>query len=479
LIAPRIAFVDLETTGTNASFNRITEIGIVRVESGEVVEEWSSLVNPEQRIPPAIERLTGISSEMVESAPTFASLGEEVLARLRGHLLVAHNARFDYGFLKNEFRRAGMAFQEKVLCTVKLSRALYPQHRRHNLDAIMQRHGLDCGARHRALGDARVLWDFLQVILRDVPASTVQQTVADLLKRPALPAGVDRDLPETLPARPGVYRFYGKDGVLLYVGKSVNLRSRVMGHFAADHRSSREMRMARELARVEWTETAGELGALLLESSLVKQHQPLYNRRLRRPGTLYGYLVGAGDRPGVQLELVELGEDGEAGGRAVYGMFRSRREARARIEALAREHGLCPRLLGLEAPRSGPCFARQLGHCRGACVGAERLVAHNLRLLGALAGQSVRAWPFGGPVGIRERGPGGRTDIHVFDRWCYLGSAVSSRALWDLLAPGVARVFDPDCYRILDRFLRRGKDLDVLELAGRDRPTPAQLALGV
>lgn len=479
MIAPRIAFVDLETTGTNASFNRITEIGIVTVADGQLVEEWSSLVNPEQRIPPAIEQLTGISSEMVESAPTFASLGQEVLRRLRGSLFVAHNARFDYGFLKNEFRRAGMAFQEKVLCTVKLSRALYPQHRRHNLDSIMRRHGLSCGERHRALGDARVLWEFLQIVQRDVPESTLAATVADLLKRPALPAGLDPDVLDQLPTRPGVYRFFGVNESLLYVGKSVNLRSRVMGHFASDHRSSREMRMARELQRVEWTETAGELGALLLESSLVKRHNPIYNRRLRRTGTLYGYRLGAGDQPGVQVELVEFGDAGGVAGRTVYGMFRSRKEAKARLDELAREIGLCPRLLGLEAPRSGPCFSRQLGRCKGACIGQESLVAHNLRLMGALAGQSVRAWPFAGPVGIRERGAGGRTDIHVFDDWCYLGSAASSSGLWALLDSTGQRVFDPDCYKILDRFLRKKRDLDVLDLAGRDRPGPSQLSLGV
>jgi DNA polymerase-3 subunit epsilon len=477
VIAPRIAFVDVETTGTNANANRVTEIGIVRVENGRVVEEWSSLVNPEQSIPPAIERLTGITSDMVESAPTFSSLGQEILGRLRGHLFVAHNARFDYGFLKNEFRRAGLAFQEKVLCTVKLSRALYPQFRRHNLDAIMQRHGLGCDDRHRALADARVLWDFMQQIYRDVPASTIETTVADLLKRPALPGGLDPDVLDQLPTRPGVYEFYGEGDALLYVGKSVNLRSRVMSHFSSDHRASREMRMAQQLRRLEWTETAGELGALLLESSLVKRHQPVFNRQLRRTGTLYAYRVGGGGP--VQVELVELGASPAHGRYDYYGMFRSPREARARLESIAREQGLCPRLLGLEARRSGPCFSRQLGRCRGACIGEESVVAHNLRMASALIGQSIRSWPFSGPVGIRERGRGGRTDIHVFDDWCYLGTAVSRTGLWDLLETGVKKEFDPDCYRILDRFLRSGKDLDVLDLAGSDRPGPDQLRLEV
>ena len=477
MIAERIAFVDVETTGTNANHCRVTEIGIVRVENGQVVEQWSSLVNPEQSIPPAIERLTGITTDMVEAAPTFAKLGEEVLERLRGHLFVAHNARFDYSFLKNEFRRAGMAFQEKVLCTVKLSRALYPHHRRHNLDAIMKRHGLGCEDRHRALADARVLWDFLQQIYRDVPASTIEKAVAELLKRPATPVGLDPQILDKVPTRPGVYLFYGENDALLYVGKSINLRSRVMSHFSSDHRSSKEMRMAQQLRRLDWQETAGELGALLLESSLVKQRQPLFNRKLRREGALFAYRVGGEGR--VQVELVELGASPSHLDERLYGMFRSRKQARSRLEAIAKEQGLCPRLLGLEAHRSGACFSRQLHRCQGACTGEESVQAHNMRLVSALMSQSIRAWPFSGPVGIRERGWGGGNDIHVFDEWCYLGTAASASQLWDMLEPGREKEFDPDCYKILDRFLRAGKDLDVLDLTGDDRPDPDQLLLEV
>jgi len=164
-----LAFVDLETTGGNAAYHRITEVGIVRMENGAVVEEWSSLVNPECPIPPYIEAFTGITNEMVAGAPRFADIAPLVLSKLRGPVFVAHNARFDYAFLKSEFRRLHLQFSAPVLCTVKLSRRLFPQHRRHNLDAVMERHGLSCAARHRALGDARVLGDFWSTLRRDVP----------------------------------------------------------------------------------------------------------------------------------------------------------------------------------------------------------------------------------------------------------------------------------------------------------------------
>src|SRR5260221_1532480 len=167
LFAPAIAFVDLETTGTTPSGDRITEIGIVRVEEGEFVDEWSTLVNPECSIPEEIRMLTGITNEMVRDAPTFSELRREVHERLEGHLFVAHNARFDYGFLKHEFRRVEMAYTADVLCTVRLSRRLFPEAIGHSLDAIISRHGLQDAiapetaartGRHSALGDARAIW---------------------------------------------------------------------------------------------------------------------------------------------------------------------------------------------------------------------------------------------------------------------------------------------------------------------------------
>jgi len=162
-LAGRIACVDLETTGGHAARDRIIEAGVVLLEDGAVVEEYSTLVNPGVRIPYAIQEFTGISEAMVADAPPFSEVADAIAARIDGRLFVAHNARFDYGFLRSEFRRLGRRFRAPVLCTVRLSRALTPDERGHNLDAVMARHGIACEARHRALGDARVLADFLRI----------------------------------------------------------------------------------------------------------------------------------------------------------------------------------------------------------------------------------------------------------------------------------------------------------------------------
>src|ERR1700730_6484545 len=150
-----LVFVDLETTGGSAAYDRITEVGLVRTRNGELVEEWSSLVNPGRPIPAYIEDFTGISNQMVAGAPRFAEIASVVQQKLRGAVFIAHNARFDYSFLRSEFLKSDMIFSAKVLCTVKLSRRLFPEYARHNLDAVMERNGLTCGGRHRVPGVAR------------------------------------------------------------------------------------------------------------------------------------------------------------------------------------------------------------------------------------------------------------------------------------------------------------------------------------
>ncbi len=471
LLEGEIACVDLETTGGNALHHRIIEVGIVLLRGGKVVEEWSSLVNPGCRIPRGIEEFTGISTGMVETAPPFDDLAREVLERLSGRLFVAHNARFDYGFLRTEFRRLDVRFRAPVLCTVKLSRRIDPGVRGHSLDAVMERHGLSCAARHRALGDARVLVDLLASLRRRCNPRELDDIVRELTREVALPPQLDPGLADDLPEAPGVYRFWGENDTLLYVGKSTSLRTRVLAHFAGDHRSTKELRLSRQVRRVDWLETAGELGALLREAHWVKELGPLHNRRLRSTGEAWTIQLLDSEGGGVRAEVLPIGdipiflfeESGLRSGAcdekenrnvpACYGVFRSRKDARKALDELVRAHELCRRALRLE-DGEGSCFGYQVGRCRGACVGKEPAALHATRARLALARHKLRDWPFRGPVGIRERDWRGVEEIHVFDRWRYLGTADASTALDELLA-GPLPPFELDSYRILCRFLDR------------------------
>jgi DNA polymerase-3 subunit epsilon len=445
---PPLAFVDLETTGAAATADRITEIGMVLVdESG--VSEWSSLVNPGTPIPPFITGLTGISDVMVAEAPDFAKIAGEISERLAGRLFVAHNARFDYGFLKNEFRRAGLDFRATVLCTVKLSRKMFPQHPRHNLDSLIARHGLQVGDRHHALGDARLIYQFWQKLHAELPAEQIEAVVAAITARPSLPPHLDPAVVESLPEGPGVYLFYGENALPLYVGKSTGIRKRVLSHFAADHATAKEMSLAQQVRRIECVQTGGEISALLKEAELIKRLQPTHNRVLRRNAEecLWRLLAaGPGDwRP--QLVLAsELGAIGEK----LYGPFKTAREAKRVLAELARAHELCPGLLGLEALKPGrPCFAHQVRQCRGACVGKEPVSFHSARLMAALDRLRVVPWPFAGPAWLREG-----DEALLFDAWRHLGSARDDAELAELLGQPLP-TFERDVYLILQAAVAR------------------------
>jgi DNA polymerase-3 subunit epsilon len=438
-----LAFVDLETTGGTASEDRITEIAIVRLDAGGQTR-WSSLVNPETRIPPFIEQLTGISNALVADAPRFAELAPEIAARLEGTLFVAHNARFDYGFLKQSFRRAGMAFRMPVLCTVKLSRRLFPQHRQHGLDQLIVRHGLQVGERHRALGDAQAICDFWQLAAARFGLPSLQDAVRELAARPTLPPHLDPDLLDELPERCGVYLFLGEGDQPLYVGKSKRIRSRVMAHFAADHAAAKEMSISWQVRRVDWIECAGELEALLTEARLVKELLPTLNRQLRHNREYCAWRLvdlGGGNLRPQLVYARDLAFAREAG---LYGLFSSSRSAGDQLQALVKKHALCPATLGLEKlPPGRACFARQVGRCHGACVGEESLLQHGIRLMEALGPLKLVPWPFAGPAVLAEGAA-----LHLVDAWCYLGTARREEELAALREAGDAQ-FDRDTYRIL------------------------------
>jgi DNA polymerase-3 subunit epsilon len=504
LMNGRCVFVDLETTGTSAARERITEVGIVSVDfdGGAVrVQEWSSLVNPQRPIPSEIQWLTGITNAMVRDAPSFAELADELLERLRDAVFVAHNARFDYGFLKAEFARLGIPWRATTLCTVRLSRLIDPDRSPHTLDAVAARYGLDGEQRHRALGDARVLWRFLQALSARRPPQELEDAVGALLRASSTPPMLPPDALDGIPDTPGVYLFYGLNAHPIYIGKSLTLRSRVMAHFSADHANAQDARLSQQVCRIEWEETAGEVGALLREAELVKTRLPAHNIALRRQaGQVLLTLAGTRPRfvPAAAVAPDALPEH--------HGPFGSRAAGRAHLLALAREHQLCLKTLGLERAASktrtlpatavqreedapdaqlaaaltqlpaaahvpqqaaqeaaqrtappAPCFAYQVRRCLGACVGEEPADAHAQRVEALLASARIAPWPHEGAVALVERRADGlREDLHVFDRWCWLGTVATLDAAFALAASQTARVFDTDAYRIVRAALARG-----------------------
>jgi DNA polymerase-3 subunit epsilon len=455
-----LAFVDIETTGGNSERDRVTEVAVVSYADGQV-QRWSKLVNPATRIPAFIQSLTGISDDMVWDAPSFGDIAKELLAQLDGKLFVAHNARFDYGFLRAEFKRAGFEYSSRVLCTVKLSRKLFPHQARHNLDSVVAAHGLTVSNRHRAMSDADALLQFWKHLELTQSAESLEKTVKTLTQNHALPSNIDPELLRNMPDLPGVYLFLDDRGQPLYIGKSKAIRTRVLQHFTAALSKPKEMRLTMQVRSIDWIRTEGELGALLLEAKLVKEKLPCLNVRLRRNRDLWAWQLHVNETPDQPwlLDFVH-GEDVPWGADAhLYGVFRSRAAAKAGLEALAQEGRLCRGLLGLEALVQGkPCFGFQVHTCAGACVGQQSARAHNLSVMNALAHLKVATWPYAGPVGLREG-----SDMHVVDHWRYLGTAKDEEGLAQVLGNPWPD-FDADLYKLLAAALRRAKTSQIVKL---------------
>lgn len=456
------AFIDVETTGMQPRDDRLTEIAILRYDRSGRVEQWSSLVNPGVPIPPDIQAMTGITPAIVRNAPAFDTVAAITHRLLEGAVFVAHNARFDYGFVKHAFRRAGHRFTADVLCTVRLSRLLYPDAAGHGLDQLIARHRLIATGRHRALGDAALTAGFVAAACSERGADSVVAAMRRLLKTPSLPAQLPPHALDDLPDGPGVYVFHGVNDLPLYIGKAKHLRERVRAHFSSDHRTANDVRLSRELTRIEWFPTAGEVGALVLESRWVKSRAPLHNIALRRHARA-GFLTLPPERTEPAFEPVgEPHLEWDAltardSPRPAWGPFADRTAARRWLDALAQAHRLCPQALGLEPDHRArhnrdedqgndarsPCFSRQVGRCMGWCVGEESTEAHRERFISAAEAMHLRAWPWSGPVSFEEFDEANdRRERLVFDRWC-------------LVKDGVRQPFDRDIYRLLVRLSER------------------------
>ena len=444
---PDLAFVDIETTGSHFDRDRITEIGIKTL-SKDGIQVWERLINPQTYIPQNIQRLTGISPQMVEGQASFEEIAQELKQELAGKIFIAHNARFDYGFIKASFKRIGIDFKPKVLCTVKLSRLLFPDQPRHNLDTIINTHNLEVSARHRALGDADLLLQFWRVCESQFGKERLNEAINQLIGNPSLPPNLDQNLIDSIPDGPGCYIFYGENKTPLYIGKSITLRSRVMGHFQGALTQRKEMKLSLQVRDIDWIETSGELGALILESRLIKERMPSMNIKLRRSKDLCGWSL-VQDQSGVLMPTLVTQHQLAPGLQDnLYGLFYSKREAHSYLKAIAKKYRLCEALLGLEKRVEGKsCFGYQVKQCGGACINLTPITLHNLQLKTALELFKVQLWPYSGPIAIKDGG-----EMIVIDKWCYLGTAINHEELSELKSDGDTE-FDLDIYKIIKKAL--------------------------
>ena len=431
-----MVILDCETTGGKSTYHRIIELGYLVIDDGQCVHRQQQFINPDTSIPPGIQKLTGIRPGMLRDAPRFAEIAEDLLTVLKDRVLVAHNARFDYGFLKNEFKRCGIDYRSKLLCSVKFSRRLYPQFKRHSLDQIIKRFRFNIDHRHRAFDDAEMIYRFFLKSSALFHEDDIEATCIDLLKTSSLPVNLDKSEVDRLPSSPGIYHFYDEQYKLLYTGKSINIKSRVMSHFSQDHRNNKDLKLSQKIAHIDHQRTPTDFGAQILESQLIKSMQPLYNYRLRRGRKLYQIKLSTND-DGYMKASVEMIRSDTSVDDENFGLFRSSRQAMKKLEKLADQYFLCHQLLGLEQRHSGKssraCFRYQLKKCLGACVCQESTESYNQRIIAALRDYEIKVWPWQSAIVVEERAPSDSDMVtwHLIYHWRYLAVLDDLSDLYD------------------------------------------------
>ncbi len=451
-----LAVVEVKTTGVHPARDAIWELAIIQVDAeGCVAERLHWLFEPGVALPPQLLSLSGLHPLELSGQPRIDSEARAIADAIRGRVLMGHNLRFSLAFLRRVLPD-WKTLRPPQLCTLRLARATLPQLASAGFDALCAHFGITRFFRDRAVPDAEAVLTLAQHLLQQVAPTTLGQQLRSAARPPLLAAERFAQLPE----RPGVYYFLGDGGAQLYVGKSRNLRRRVMSHFQNDHRDRRSLQMVQQIRDVQVAITAGELGALLFESAEIKRLQPLYNRRLRKQRELLTWAL-TGEPGELHIELLQ--HHALRPGLRHVGLFRSRHQARQWLLEQARERRLCLRVLGLEEGE-GACFAYQLGHCAGACCGEEPRSAHDRRLLAGAERLQTQAWPWNGPVALVERDEQhGLTQWHVLDQWRHLGTVDQLEHAQPLLAAHRGG-FNLDTYHILIGHLRRHPNMEIVPL---------------
>jgi DNA polymerase-3 subunit epsilon len=371
------AIIDIETTGGSARIEKITEIAIYLHDGNQITGEFVSLVNPERNIPYFITNLTGITNEMVEDAPRFYEIAKQIVELTEGRTFVAHNARFDYSFIREEFKSLGFNFKRNILDTVALSRKLLPGHKSYSLGNICKDLRISINGRHRASGDAHATVKLLEILMaKDKEINGSNAVLMKNTKAAKLNPKLDVNKIDKIPDEPGIYYFYNENGDLIYIGKSRNLQQRISTHLS-NNSTNRSMEMLDQIADIDWETTGSELIALLRESYEIKLNKPVFNRAQRLSGFQWGIFRFLNNDGYINYRYGQLNNDD-----LPVSVFTSKEKTKSKLNSLVETYNLCQKLSGLY-DTDGACFHYQVGICKGACCGKESAEDYNERALKA------------------------------------------------------------------------------------------------
>lgn len=370
------AIIDVETTGGRPQYERIIEIAIYITDGYQILSQFSSLINPERAIPSNITMLTGITNEMVNNAPKFYEVAKEIVLLLEGKTFVAHNVNFDYGFVRHEFQQLGFNFHAPRLDTVRMARKSIPGHSSYSLGKLCRAIGIELNGRHRAAGDALATTHLFHLIMKNESGILDQFLQNDIVKA-LLPTHIDRKVLDALPEACGLYYFYNHEGLLIYVGKSNNIRQRVITHLS-NKKSKKALQMASEITNILFEVTGNELIALLKESHIIKDKSPRYNRAERLKSLQYGIYKSYSPDGFIKLYAGQLKKGADP---VIW--CNNLAEAKSVLERRIDKYRLCLKFTGDDQIKFA-CFRRKIGLCDGACVGDESVTEYNEKVMRAI-----------------------------------------------------------------------------------------------
>jgi DNA polymerase-3 subunit epsilon len=370
------AIVDIETTGGHASANGITEIAICIHDGKEVVKRYSTLVNPHKEIPIYIQALTGISNDMVASAPSFGQVAHEIYQLLNGQIFVAHNVNFDYSFVRYHLGMAGYELQSNKLCTVRLGRKILPGLPSYSLGKLCRHLGIENESRHRAAGDANATAILFTLLLQSDSQNHIKGALKQNSKEQVLPPNLSKTAIQGLPQTPGVYYFHDVRGKVIYVGKAKNIKKRVYSHFTGNNPGLQRQEFLRNIHQVTHQVCGTELIAFVLEAVEIKRLWPKYNRSLKRFEHAYGLYLFEDQRGYLRLAVDKHRKSHQT----IY-TCNTLLEGYALLNRLIETFGLCPKLCFIQN-NNQPCANGLENGC--ACTGHVDVNDYNKKVNYAL-----------------------------------------------------------------------------------------------
>lgn len=394
------AIVDIETTGGFSANNRIIEIAVVFHDGKQITGQFETLLDPEMSVPGFITGLTGIDAQMLVGAPKFSDIAAELYRLLEGKVFVAHNVGFDYSFVKQAFEKEGMVYKPKRLCTVRLSRKLFPGLKSYSLGRLCESRGIVVKDRHRAMGDAWATSILFSQLLQVDNEGHIEQAVKGKHKALTLPPNISKEKFNEIPQSTGVYYFHDANGKVIYVGKAVNIQSRFNGHFSG----KAKLNLKTEIFDVSYEITGSELLALLLEALEIKRLWPKYNRSLKVKALSWG-IFSYTDREGfLRFQINKV-----VAGIRPLATFTSHASAWKFLLDKNEELKLCPKLNGIQK-KNGACYDFKLGDCSGACCGMEAAEEYNKRANRVIEGVKLEGEKFL----VKDRGRNSEEEVALF-----------------------------------------------------------------